>query len=145
MATRPVATAVLLALAACLTGCGAKPPAAPGVSAFTGSWVGRVSDALDGDGTARLVLAGQDGGITGDYSADFAGDVAVEGAVSGSVFGTRATAAITPAAALDCGSGLTLTGTLSATLVVSSAGLSGQYTGFTCGGVRTGRLDLVRE
>jgi hypothetical protein len=102
-------------------------------------------DSVAGAGTAHLLLEERDTTIVGAFSTAFGGVVSRDGPTEGRRVGSTLVLTFTPPVPISCGSGITLSGTLSITLTPTGTRLSGTYAGLVCGGAVTGTLDLVRS
>lgn len=135
-----VCGALLLPVAACSSG-----PVAPS-GGFDGTWLGTLSDSASGSGSVKLVLSQAAAGVSGTFAITFADSSQNR---SGTAGGTAAAPllvlSLVPAAPLVCSGGVTLTGTLSATMTMSGNRMSGSYSSFTCGGAIGGTLDVSRQ
>lgn len=124
--------------------CRDRPPAAP-TGAFSGTWTGVVTDSASGSGSVRLSIEERDSSVVGTFATTFGGVVSRDGPAQGARVGSTLVLTFTPAVPLNCGGGVTLSGTLSITLTPTGSRLSGTYAGLVCGGAVTGSLDLVRS
>jgi hypothetical protein len=136
-----VAVGMWLLLAA---GCGSDGPAAPS-GALAGRWSGTITRGAD-EGTTVWQLTQTGSGVSGTWSADFAGAAKdVGGLAGGTVIGSSVSLFLTPSEPIACGSGITLSGTLSVDATVSGDRLTGTYLVFTCDSVETGNVDVRRH
>ncbi len=115
-------------------------------SLFDGAWTGTIVDADAGTGVVTLSLTQSGAGVAGTWTASFA-DVtrSRQGTASGTLANGSLALFLSPSSSLACASGVSLTGTLGATMGVSGGEMKGPYTAFTCTGVDSGTLDLLRS
>jgi hypothetical protein len=138
--TRPwIAIACLVAAA-----CGSNVATPSG--SLSGAWSGPIAGDASAIGTARLLLTQTGSGIAGSFTTTYP-DARQNrsGTAGGTVVSNVVTMALTPSGPLQCAGGITLSGTLSATLTLVADRLTGTYSGLTCGGAVGGTVDLGRE
>jgi hypothetical protein len=113
---------------------------------LTGAWSGPITGEASVTGSARVVLTQTGSGVAGTFTTAYA-DATLDrsGSTGGTLVSNVLTMTLTPGTPLACGGGVTLSGTLSATLTVAADRLTGSYSGLTCGGATGGTLDLRRE
>jgi hypothetical protein len=135
--------AALMAAVLAAAGCGATNPAAP-TGTLTGTWTGVLTRGSD-SGPTEWRLSQNGAAITGTWSVDFAGSTHdASGAAGGTIIGAAVSLFLAPSAELDCGSGVTLSGTLSINGTAAGDRITGTYVTFTCDGVETGNVDVSR-
>ena len=124
-------------------GCGDSP--SEPTSDLDGTWRGTITRAAAA-GTITLQMTQSGAGVTGTWSADLDG-VAFDqsGAIGGTVAGSSASLFLTPSSALACSTSSTLSGTLTMNGSFGGDRLTGNYVVFTCDGVDTGRIEVVRD
>jgi hypothetical protein len=135
---------VVFGLALMAAGCDNKTTEPSGT--FTGTWAGTINDSVSGLGTARLILTQVGAGVTGTYTTTFP-NAALNRAGTASGTATGATAAIflTPSAVTVCSGSLTLSGTMGASVTLTSTKMTGTYSVLGCTGAATGTLDLTLQ
>jgi hypothetical protein len=124
-------------------GCGSSKPTAPDTG-LTGVWTGTIVEAAEST-MVRMELAQQGQGVTGSFSSTTSSGLTVDGTVTGTINGSRVAAFLTPSSSMTCPNGTTISGTLNATLTVTGAKAAGEVTGFQCGGVRVGTIEVTRQ
>ena len=137
--------AVLSVMCCVLLAACADSPTAPD-GQFAGTWSGAIVDGAVGSGTARLILAQTGAGVSGTFTTTFTNAALNQaGSVSGTAAGSSASVFLTPGSGIVCPPGVTLSGSMGASLTATSGKLSGSYSVLGCSGAVTGTLELSRQ
>lgn len=128
-------TGVLAVLA---SGCGSPGPSAPAASDLSGTWSGTVSDAITGQGTARLTIAHAGSSLTGTWATTYSNAAYNNsGSLTGTATGTNVTATLIPTSPTAC--------PFTATTTRNGASMSGSYTTFNCAMAVTGSINISKQ
>ena len=125
------------------SGCGRDTPVEP-TDGLDGTWRGTITRGAT-SGTITLQTKQSGAGVTGTWSADLDGVTFDQiGSVGGTVAGSAVSLFLRPTTTRDCGSGVTLSGTLAMNGSFAGHRLTGDYVVFTCAGVDVGHVDATR-
>lgn len=126
---------IMVAAAAVLAACGAKSSTAPIPAEIAGTWLGPVTDALQGSGTLSFSLAQTGDSVTGTWSITYANSAAdVSGLAAGDVSGSTISILLRPSNPPTCQYGpFRITAT-----VTGTSAMSGSYSSVECANGDTG-------
>ncbi len=126
------------ALAVLASACGSSGPSAPAASDLSGTWSGTVSDAVTGQGTARLTITQSGSSLAGTWTTTYANAANNNsGSLTGTATGANVTATLIPSSPTAC--------PFTATATRSGNAITGTYTTFNCAVAVTGSISVSKQ
>ncbi len=129
------------------------PTPPPALGERTGTWVGTLTDRLNGTGSIRLLLEDRPVGsghsfVGGTWSASFPQAARNDaGTFGGAISGSVVSLLLTPTTPPVCGPGFlsSLAGSFSLTLHAGSTSMAGSSSYITCNESADGRVELTKQ